>query len=326
VSSRASRPANTSYARITRQYVPAAALLVVVAVAISVARRELTPGLRGVTGDVAEAVVLAVIAIAGIGIAIVRPFERRMHERRRVSSQREHAYRAETERRDFERRIVSGLDLCEDMSDVLVTTRRAMVDSSGRAPAELLLANAHDLFERAVSTGETALGCLVDGPGGCPATRRGAAQCFDDSDSIDACPWLRNRPQGRVGAVCVPVSITGRALGVLHTTRDAGAPPSAGAVEQLTALADHVGARIGMLRLTAAAVPGADGSDLMVGAGVRRASTDGAAQELGAITGAESSRDPRDHEVAGVRATPAPEGPEGASHSPVEGGLLGSIE
>ena len=46
-------------------------------------------------------------------------------------------------------------------------------------------------------------------------------QVFSDSDDLDACPKLRARPQGRLSAMCVPVSIMGRTVGVIHAT---GAP------------------------------------------------------------------------------------------------------
>ena len=131
--------------------------------------------------------------------------------------------------------------------------------------------------------------------------------------------------------MCVPVSITGRALGVLHTIHDIGDVPSPAAVEQLTTLADHVGARIGVLRLTAAATRQSVDthvapSTLMDGTGVRGPAADGAPEESGAVAGADAAGLPRDHEVAGMGAATPPEGPEGVADGAVEPDLLGRVE
>jgi diguanylate cyclase (GGDEF)-like protein len=71
---------------------------------------------------------------------------------------------------------------------------------------------------------------------------------FDTSESLNACPKLRNRPDGACSAVCVPVSFMGRALGVLHATGPVGEPPGSSQVAQLTTLATQAGARIGTVR------------------------------------------------------------------------------
>ena len=65
----------------------------------------------------------------------------------------------------------------------------------------------------------------VDGLERCTALRRvicsgealtGAqVQRFGDSEALDACPKLRDRSAGRCSAVCVPVSIMGRTVGML---------------------------------------------------------------------------------------------------------------
>lgn len=323
----AGAPAN-SYARITHQYIPAAVLVIGLAVALSAARRELIPGVDTFLGDLLEALTLAAIAITLIGIAIVRPFERRMHERRRVAATRERAYREETERREFERRMTTGLELCETDADLLATTRRALLEATAGAPAELLLAGkGTDDLSRAVVTGPEAPSCSVASPDRCPATRRGVAQRFEDSESIDACPLLRGRPEGRIGAVCVPVAITGRALGVVHAVHKAGVPLGDQQVGQLVALANHVGARIGVLRLTAAAHgDGAASSHLVQRTPVAGAPADGPADEGRPVTRATAAREASDHEVAGVGAATAAEGPEGGPDRAVERDLLGRVE
>jgi diguanylate cyclase (GGDEF)-like protein len=71
---------------------------------------------------------------------------------------------------------------------------------------------------------------------------------FESSEALNACPKLRDRPNGSCSAACVPVGFMGRALGVLHVTGPEGEPPSADAVDRLTTLATQAGARIGTVR------------------------------------------------------------------------------
>jgi diguanylate cyclase (GGDEF)-like protein len=105
-----------------------------------------------------------------------------------------------------------------------------------------------------MATSEAAAGaamCPVDSPDHCPAARRAQVQHFADSEALDACPKLRNRSGGRCSAVCVPVSIMGRTVGVLHATGEVRAQFSEGALRDLGTLAKLAGARMGMLRLVA---------------------------------------------------------------------------
>jgi diguanylate cyclase (GGDEF)-like protein len=91
----------------------------------------------------------------------------------------------------------------------------------------------------------------VDSPDRCPAARRAQVQVFSDSEDLDACPKLRARPQGRLSAMCVPVSIMGRTVGVIHATGEPGAEVDESQRHDLTTLAKLAGARIGLLRVMA---------------------------------------------------------------------------
>ncbi len=91
----------------------------------------------------------------------------------------------------------------------------------------------------------------MDSPDRCPEARRAQVQEFADSDYLDACPKLRNRPEGRLSALCVPVSIMGRTVGVIHATGEPGATVDDNHVDDLATLAKLAGARIGLLRVMA---------------------------------------------------------------------------
>ena len=154
-------------------------------------------------------------------------------------------------RQDFERRLASALEMADGEPEVIEVIERALVSVVGESPTELLLAdNSHAHLSRVASAGQ-APGCVVDSPHNCPAARRSQVQHFDDSDALDACPKLRHRAAGRSSALCVPVSIMGRTVGVVHTVGPAGVAPAADTEQDLTVLADQVGARIGLLRVIA---------------------------------------------------------------------------
>jgi diguanylate cyclase (GGDEF)-like protein len=64
-----------------------------------------------------------------------------------------------------------------------------------------------------------------------------------------ACPKLRGRPEGALSALCIPVSIMGRSIGVIHATGDRYRSFADDTVRDLETLAKLSGARIGMLRV-----------------------------------------------------------------------------
>jgi len=158
-------------------------------------------------------------------------------------------------RRDFETRLGRSLEIADDEEAAHETIRRALGIVVPAHPVELLLAdNSHARLERVVESdpdGGDGPGCPVSSPNRCIAVRRAQTQRFGDSEALDACPMLRGRPQGRCSAVCVPVSIAGHSVGVLHTTASVEDPLDDDAVEELRILSDQTGHRFGMLRIMA---------------------------------------------------------------------------
>jgi diguanylate cyclase (GGDEF)-like protein len=171
---------------------------------------------------------------------------------------RERMMREESQRRSFETRLANALEMAETETEALAAGARALLTAETEVTGELLLAdNSHAHLERAFVVGRTTgeVGCSVESPGRCVAARRGQTQYFDDSDALDACPKLRDRPSGRCAAVCVPVSIMGRSVGVVHITEpvehDADERRLEPLVERAELLAHQLGARLGMLRVMA---------------------------------------------------------------------------
>jgi diguanylate cyclase (GGDEF)-like protein len=157
-------------------------------------------------------------------------------------------------RRDLESQLSDALDMAESENEVLHVIERGFTRVLPLYPAALLLADnsqAH-LTIRAQTTPAGALaGCDVSSPQGCPAARRARVHRFTDSDAVNACPKLANREQGRCAALCIPVSVMGRTVGVIHSVQTLGAPISDATVQDLQSIANQAGARLGMLRVMA---------------------------------------------------------------------------
>jgi diguanylate cyclase (GGDEF)-like protein len=163
--------------------------------------------------------------------------------------------RNQARRREFETRLARGLEMVADEPAAFDVIERALRRVLPEDPIEFLLAdNSHAHLERIVVAspdGEALPGCAVDSPDHCEAARRAQTQVFRDSEELDTCPMLRGRSQGRCSGVCVPVSIMGRTVGVVHTTGAVGAPPEDQRVQALQNLATQSGNRLGMLRVMA---------------------------------------------------------------------------
>lgn len=162
--------------------------------------------------------------------------------------------RAQSDRQDFERRLTNALDIADNEGEAMSAASRALRAVAADRYVEILLAdNSHAHLERALSVNPavaSTAGCPVESPDRCVAARRGQTQIFTDSESLDACPKLLDRDIGRCRAVCVPVSMTGRTVGVLHhVQRIDDDEVDAAAIETLEVIADQVGARVGMLRV-----------------------------------------------------------------------------
>jgi len=161
---------------------------------------------------------------------------------------------SQVQRQRFESRLANALDMAEGEPEVIDVIERSFSAVLPDAPAELLLAdNSHAHLVRMAAVGPDGEppSCGVDSPDRCPAARRAQIQAFPDSDDLDACPKLRNRPQGRISALCVPVSIMGRTVGVIHATGEPQVEVEDDRVDDLTTLAKLAGARIGLLRVMA---------------------------------------------------------------------------
>lgn len=158
----------------------------------------------------------------------------------------------------FDDRLERALQPASSVEQVLEVASRAVAAIEPLAPTELLLA--HPISGRLAQVLEVGPdgegpGCPVTGADGCEALRTGRAQVYDDADSLDACPHLRDRLDGPCSAACVPLVLVGRPIGVLHRSGPPGEPPGRVAVAQLGSLAVRVGSRLALLRALDAPAP-----------------------------------------------------------------------
>jgi diguanylate cyclase (GGDEF)-like protein len=163
-------------------------------------------------------------------------------------------FEAQARGQKFESRLANALDMAEGEPEVVRVIERSFGAIVPDAPIELLLAdNSHAHLLRMASASPTGAppSCGVDSPDHCPAARRAQVQRFSDSEELDACPKLQGRPEGAISAMCVPVSIMGRSVGVIHVTGEQHTGFSDNTVQDLETLAKLSGARIGLLRVMA---------------------------------------------------------------------------
>src|SRR4029078_4567568 len=95
-------------------------------------------------------------------------------------------------------------------------------------------------------------GCSVTSPLACPAATVGRPLLFESSRALDACPFLKNRPSGDMSAVCIPVSIGGRTVGVTHTVGRDNVLPGEDEIASVNFTARRGSERIAMIRAIAA--------------------------------------------------------------------------
>ena len=155
----------------------------------------------------------------------------------------------EAERDGFRSRLAEALEMVDEEDGALDVVQRAMSEIAPGMPSEMLLADSSRAHLHRVATSSAgAPGCKVQSPFSCVAVRRGNPAVFPDSEALNACSQLRDRPGGPCSAICVPITFMGRALGVLHSSGPRGQHVSAEQISQLSSLASHAGSRIGTVR------------------------------------------------------------------------------
>jgi len=159
---------------------------------------------------------------------------------------------AEAARHRFRAELDEGLRMCDTEPALVQLVGRAFDRLDPTGSTELLLADSSNAHLRvAVESSVGGPGCGVTTPWDCPAVRRGHTRQFPTSTALDACPHLRDRPDGSLSATCVPLTVLGSPVGVVHRTDvDHSLMPEL-LLDEFETLADVVGSRLSVLRAMA---------------------------------------------------------------------------
>ncbi len=212
-------------------------------------------------------IVVAVVTVA-LTITNIVAFRRQAQDYAR----REEDLLENTRRQSFETLLRRALEMAQSEAAALGIVARATDQSLERVEmSELLLSDSsrsrlRSAHRRVVGT---ARGCGVTAPDECRAVVTGTTQVFSDSSALDACPYLADRDEVHRTALCVPVSINGRASGTLHATRAVTDPFDERDQATLTAIANHTGIQLSVLRNQEIATRQA-GTDPLTGLANRR--------------------------------------------------------
>ena len=164
--------------------------------------------------------------------------------------------RAEARRRTFERQLHTALEMAETESGSYLVIARASQHLALQGHLQLLLADSSEAhLKPAVDDAESPVpGCAVAAPFACPAIRRGQTLAFPSSTELDACPHLSGRVEpghASLAAVCIPLNVVGRSIGVLHLATYESSALRRHEVVALESVAEQSSARIGMVRVMA---------------------------------------------------------------------------
>ena len=150
---------------------------------------------------------------------------------------------------EFEARLQRALELSSTEDRVFQIVGQALNEAVPELSVEMLLADssrAH--FQQLVTTGaEPTHRCSVESPAECPAAQRGEVLIFGSSLALDACPYLARQSEP-CSATCVPVSVSGTTVGVVHAAGAHEDPPGARRRAALELVARRASDRIGMMR------------------------------------------------------------------------------
>ncbi len=214
----------------------------------AIAQDLMAPNVRKVT-DRFDLVRTMVIGIGGINLLLALGAGVVLALR---TTRRERARRLDERRRLYGAELQQALELSESEDAAYDVVGRALHDAVPLLDVELLIADssrAH--FHRVVDSRDGTdqrEGCGVVSPLACPATVRAHTMLFPSSEALSACPYLKNRTSGPCSAVCIPVSIAGRTIGVMHATGADGTLPAAADVENLELSARRAAERVALLR------------------------------------------------------------------------------
>lgn len=219
--------------------------------------------------DARERLLFSLTVGGAIAVAAVALLARKASQVEREDAETGALQAGLTRRSEFEGRLQRALEMSRTEGPVFDLVAQALGDAAPGMYGELLLADSSRAHFRKVlvtPVGTGGVGCGVVSPEDCPAASRGQTLVFPLSTAMDACPHLRGRS---CSALCVPVSISGTSVGVVHVTAPDGSPPSDSVSRDVEVVARRASERLAMLRAFAVSETHAN-SDSLTGLLTRR--------------------------------------------------------
>lgn len=213
------------------------------------ARLTLTVGqARLAARDARERLVFSLTVGGSIALAVMVLLARKASRVEREDAETGALQARLTRRSEFEGRLQRALEMSRTEEPVFELVAQALGAAAPEMYGELLLADSSRAHFRQVlvtPAGTEKVGCSVVSPEDCPAASRGQTLVFPLSTAMDVCPNLRGRS---CSALCVPVSISGKSVGVVHVTGPDGSPPSDSVSRDIEVVARRASERLAMLR------------------------------------------------------------------------------
>lgn len=215
------------------QFVVVVGVIVLGYVAAQIGLQMVGPVRGAVAVTVVESLTIAAFAATALWFTIIR--------RLRVQGRQQR----------FTAMLHTAVQMAPTETAVYGVMERALTVAGVAGRSRLLLADSSEAhLKPALDTGAGDQPCTVVAPFDCPAVRRAQTSAFPDVAALDACPWLTaSADEGARGAVCVPMNVVGRAIGVLQVTGRSGQLPDGVRLNAVETVAEQAATRIGMLRV-----------------------------------------------------------------------------
>ncbi|MEZ6242990.1 MAG: sensor domain-containing diguanylate cyclase [Phycisphaerales bacterium] len=196
-----------------------------------------------------EGVVIGVVILGlAVGGVVLRESVGQIVTQEDAIASQSEQLRDEAGRQEFVARVTRGLEMARSEEEAFGLACQVVASVAPRTERQLLLSDSSSAHLRPAHGCDEERLCGVEKPFDCPAVRRGQAQVFKTSEAFDACPFLRGRAGGACSALCVPLTVMGRGVGVIHLVGADGEAPSTAARQMIEHVGESLGSRVGMIR------------------------------------------------------------------------------
>lgn len=181
---------------------------------------------------------------------------------------------SENGHRDFSRRVQRAFHLVDSEADVLDLAAEVIDQAvGGDVKAELMLSKSGQKEIKRLTSAATDSewkGCHVPAMENCPTVQSNSRMVFPSNSAFEACRYFKQHDGGACSAACVPLSVMGRTVGVIHIVGPENVLPDDDEMRRLESMARKAGDRIGLARALMSKDEAAN-TDMLTGLSNRRA-------------------------------------------------------